>query len=139
MELPLPVLIAAAFLGLGLVLGVIMTLDLLSLLKEIGALESPTDLDHFKRVVKRQMYAALMTIVLAGCAAIALTVGFIQGSVEWTHTYPILALAGVYIVTGIWTKSVEARAKQIPTGNDEIQIERDRVVKVWMSRAFPDW
>jgi hypothetical protein len=50
------------------------------------------------------------------------------------------AVAWVAALSVVWVRHIrtEAGLKAMPVAED-LRAERDRVVKVWMTRPFPDW
>lgn len=112
--------------------------ELRRFLEEVPRLQSTYDLERFKRVVARQMYAALVQIVLLSGPVIMLLFGVVAGALSVRDIGYVLVPA--LIVLGVaWTqKDVERRARTIPAV-DELTESRDAVVETWFKKPVPDW
>jgi len=119
---------------------IVFGLELRALLERVPVVRSSTDLEDFKAVVARQMYATLGQIVL-GLGPFGVWawgrfgLGLLSGSDLLFATVPAMLLG----LPGLWNQGIEARAKQMPCDDPVLQAELDRVVRVWMRRPFPDW
>jgi hypothetical protein len=133
-----PALAAAGILLLAMVAAVALGLDLARFLSRVPALRSEDDLVEFRRVVSRQMYGALLMLAMAFASAAVIVAGTIAGAtrpIEWM----LLGIVGMLFgAVGLWTKSVERKAKVIAAEGDYAR-QRDAIVEVWMKRPLPTW
>jgi hypothetical protein len=100
---------------------------------------STVDIERMKAVVARQMYAALVQIVLLAAAPIAYVVGLARGELRPTDALYIIVPAAAVIVLSLGSKRVEARARALAAADEELARQRDRIVHTWMKKPFPDW
>ena len=132
-------LVADGLLLTGLLLGVAGTLDLRRFLARTPELGSVEDLQVFRRIVARQMYASLVVLTLAVATVAVVAYGFFQDLIGWSELRYVLGLGSLFVVVGAWCSAVEAKVKEIPAADDKLRAERDRLVATWRSKAFPDW
>lgn len=112
---------------------------LAGLVREVPRIASTSDLERFKRVVARQMVAALVQIGLLGLPALLLLVGFAARALTPGDVVYLLVPSAVMLVIGLAFKPLEARVKTLPTADDELRRQRDAVVRTWLSKPLPDW
>ncbi len=102
-------------------------------------LASSLDLENFKKVVGRQMRAALGQAVLLLIAPVCFFWGLMIHSLTPGDFVWILLPSVVVILVARSFRSLELKAWAIPAANDYLIGERDRVVKVWRTKPLPDW
>ncbi len=102
-------------------------------------LASSLDLENFKRVAGRQMWAALSQAVLLLIAPACFCWGLMIDSLTPGDFVWILLPSVIVILVARSFRTLELKAWAIPAANDHLTSERDRVVKVWRTKAFPDW
>jgi hypothetical protein len=103
------------------------------------AIRTYQDIVDFERVVARQMYAALMQILLLAIPGLLFAVGLIRKLlVPGDLLYILLPLVAV-IAMGVAMKGLEKRAQTIPTDDPILEERRNHIVKTWISKPFPDW
>jgi len=102
-------------------------------------LASSLDLENYKKVAGRQMWAALAQAGLLLIAPACFFWGLMIHSLTPADFIWILLPSVVVILVARSFRSLEQRAWSIPAANEYLTTERDRVVKVWRTKAFPDW
>ena len=107
--------------------------------REIGRLESTADIERYKRVVARQMVAALVQIALLAAPAIFFGIGIVTGVLAGSDLLYVILPAIVVIAAAARFRPVEAAARQIPAADEEIARQRDAIVHTWLKRPLPDW
>ena len=105
---------------------------------EVPRLASSHDLERFKRVVARQMYAALVQIVLLASPALVFFVGVVDGALSGSDILYVVIPAAVIIVIAQANRRDEARVRELPA-EPELAAQRDRIVRTWVRRPLPDW
>jgi hypothetical protein len=137
-ELLLGVMVALPLLAVANV--IVFGLELRAFVARVPIVRSSADLEDFKAVVARQMYAALVQIAL-GIAPFGVWawgrfgLGLLATPDLLFATVPAMLLG----IPGLWNRDVEARMKQTPCADTLLQAELERVVRVWMRRPFPSW
>jgi hypothetical protein len=141
MALSAAVMAVVAVLAVILGLGVLAGWRMRRFLAQTPALPSPEDLKHYRRLIAWDMYMALAMIALVVVAAIVLAASLYQGWLSRVEVLILLMPGGVILgtVRTLWTKPAEARVKEIPVSDEALREERDRLVKIWGSKPFPDW
>ena len=125
--------------GLALVNVILQGRNLREFLDRTPVLASSMDLENFKAVAGGQMWAALaqafLLLIAPGCFVWGLaTNNLTPGDFVW-----ILLPSVVVILIARSFRSIELRAWSIPTADEEMAAERDRIVRVWRTRPLPDW
>ena len=103
------------------------------------ALASSLDLENFKKVAGRQMWAALAQAGLLLIAPACFAWGLMINSLTPADFVWILLPIVVVILVARSFRSLELRAWSIPTADRYLATERDRIVKVWKTKPLPDW
>jgi len=102
-------------------------------------LASSLDLENYKKVAGRQMWAALAQAGLLLIAPACFFWGLMIHSLTPADFIWILLPSVVVILVARSFRSLEVRAWTIPTANESLTNERDRVVRVWRTKPIPDW
>ena len=102
-------------------------------------LASSLDLENFKRVAGRQMWAALAQAALLLVAPACFFWGLMIHSLTPADFVWILLPSVVVILVARSFRSLELRAWSLPAANEYLTTERDRIVKVWRTKPLPDW
>lgn len=129
-----------AALSFGAVLALWGWLQLRSFLASFDSINSQSEFDEFKRVVKTNMLLALAIMVLFGITIVLVASGFYFGAFGWTDLRsPLLILGLVCSSAGVKLTSAESQLKGIALNNESLRVDFDHVVARWTSSAFPDW
>jgi hypothetical protein len=107
--------------------------------RAIGRLQSTADLERYKRVVARQMSAALVQLVLLAAPPILFGIGAVTGLLGMKDLIYVVLPAVAVLLVAAGFRRVEAEARQIPAESEELARQRDAVVRTWLKRPLPDW
>lgn len=102
-------------------------------------LESTADLQRFRRVVGRQMYAALVQILLLALPPIIFFYGLTRKILTVGDLLLVVLPAAAIIVLAQLNRRHETRVRNIPAADPELERERDRIIRTWNRRPLPDW
>lgn len=120
--------------------GIIAAVDMTLFLSRTPELRTEADMDAYRRMVGRNMLAALVTLLFGVPALILVGVAFYMEYVNWCIlSLALIVTTALSLSLTFWTRSLETRLRSIPTADDEMDAERDRVVDVWHKRMLPDW
>jgi len=108
-------------------------------LKRTPTIATYQNIIEFERVVKRQMYAALLQIVLLVAPGIIFVVGLVRKVIAVDDVLYIVLPSLVIMAIGMAFKTLENRARSLPVHDPILEERRDHIVKVWNSKALPDW
>lgn len=108
-------------------------------LAETPRIENRAHLDHYKAVVKRQMFAALAPVVLLSIPTLLFFHGVFEEILSVGDLLYIIAPSLVIIGIGVVLKRVEKRARTQEVSDPGLLAERDEVNEVWIHKPFPDW
>jgi hypothetical protein len=103
------------------------------------AIASTIDIERLKEVVARQMYAALVQIVLLAAPTVVFFYGLFRGVLEVSDVVYIILPSAVVIVLASIYKKVESRVRTMSVTDDELRRQRDAIVETWVKRPLPDW
>ena len=104
------------------------------------AINSESEFDEFKRIVKVNMYIALAIIAIFGLAIVLAAAGLYLGVFSWTQLWLGLIIFGpLCMVGGIMMTVCENKLKTQIAVDASLREEFDRVVHRWTSSALPDW
>ncbi len=135
------ILLAAMLLSpaLAIVNALIQGRGLKQFLDTTPELASSLDLENFKRVAGRQMWAALAQAVLLLIAPACFFWGLMIHSLTPGDFVWILLPSVIVILVARSFRTLELKAWAIPAADDSLAGERDRIVKVWKTKPLPDW
>ena len=122
------------------IVGLFAFLQLDGFARSHASIDDVHGLDEFKRLVKMDMYFALLLM------AVGLTLGVLWGLGFWLGCtgMPVFTCAmGLFgplgIVMGIVLNRVERRLRELPVTNPDLQAEHERVIRRWKRSPLPDW
>jgi len=100
---------------------------------------SALDIENFKMVAGQQMRAALvqaaLLLVPPGCFFWGLMVGSLSpGDFVW-----ILLPSVIVILVARSFRKLELQSWSLPASDGRLATERDRIVRIWKTKALPDW
>ena len=93
----------------------------------------------FEKTVARQMYAALLQIVLLVAPGIVFVVGLVRGALAIGDVLFVILPSFVILALGVAFKHVENQVRSITATDPVLEERRDHIVRVWNSKPFPDW
>ena len=100
---------------------------------------STADVERMKTVVARQMYAALVQILLLAVSPVVFAVGLLRHVLHPGDVLFIVLPSAAVIVLSLASKRIEAAARSLDTPDDELRHQRDAIVHTWLHKPFPDW
>lgn len=107
--------------------------------RQVTSFTSTHEIERFKGVVARQMYAALVQIVLLALPPILFFVGLARGALEPGDVIFIIVPSAVVIMVAMLYKQTEKLVKSIPAQDDELRRQRDAIIHTWLKKPLPDW
>jgi hypothetical protein len=113
--------------------------QLKSFLERTPAFATYQDIVEFEKVVARQMYAALVQIALLVTPGVILVVGIIRGVLSAGDILYVVLPSFVILALGLAFKTLENKVRSIPVSDPILEERRDHIVKVWLTKPFPDW
>ncbi len=114
-------------------------LQLNAFLKRTPTFATYQNIVDFERIVARQMYAALLQIVLLVAPGVLFAVGLVRGALAIDDVIYVILPAFVILALGIAFKKLEHRAASIPVSDPVLEERRNHIVHVWNTRPLPDW
>lgn len=102
-------------------------------------LASTHDLERFKRVVARQMYAALVQLPLVIAPAAVYGLGLFSDVLVVRDIAYVIGPSLALLLLARQYKRLEADAQTLACADDLLRAERDRIVDTWRHKALPDW
>lgn len=131
----LPTVMYVVF-GLAIVNGVIAGAGVQSFPSRGKGITTQTDLEEFKAMARRQMYQALLQMVLLGAGCVIGLYGIFTGKLGLLL---VVALNGLVFVMGTAFKGLERRARSLPVDDPGLQAEYTRVCDSWLHKPTPDF
>lgn len=113
--------------------------DLKSFLARTPQLASTIDLEGFKAVAARQMWAALAQAALLLVAPACYVWGLVTKNLLPADFVWVLIPAVVVILVARSYRPLELKAWNLPAADGELEKARDAVVTCWRTKPFPNW
>ncbi len=113
--------------------------ELQRFLEKVPILASTRDLERLKVVIARQMYAALAQIVILGAPMIVFFIGFRSGDLSPADLVFIIIPSAIILLIASTHKKTEKQVQTMPTADEYLEKERDKLVETWLKKPFPDW
>lgn len=107
--------------------------------RAVRTISSTAEIEQFKAVVARQMYGALVQIVLLAVPPIVFFVGIVRGVLGPGDLVFVIVPSLVVIAVAVVYKRVEKEAQSIPVADDELRRQRDMIIHTWLKKPLPDW
>jgi hypothetical protein len=115
----------------------------LSALKKFLALnpriDSLSNMENLKEMVRKQMYQALLAIAFFGGMGVLGCIGIITGRLNSTQFVLFLILNGIVWGAGKSSKPIEQRAQNLSVSDPNLSDEYRSVCRTWMKKPFPDF
>ncbi len=118
------------------------TSGMMNLKKFIAQCPRITDLSQlslFKDMVRRQMYQALLQLVLLLGMTVVSVIGILRGRLSFVQFVMVLVLDGVVFYAGKQGKELEHRVQHMTVDDAEIKVQYREIVRVWNEKPFPDF
>ncbi len=139
MSYSLIVTLLAGLPSLSLLSGIVLMTELKRFMAGTPGIETEQDLEHFKKIVKHQMYAALLQIVLLGAPVFLFSYGIQKGILEFGDILFVIVPNSIVIALGLSLKKLEKKGQSISASTPELRSEVDSVVYFWKKKALPGW
>ncbi len=110
-----------------------------SFMDETPRIDTNADLEKFKDVVRKQMYAALLQIVLMGLPILIFLYGAVTGLMRFGDILYVIFPDAVVIIVGKALRKIEKKAQSLPVSSPELEKARDKIVYCWEKKPLPDW
>ncbi len=138
---PRTVLIGAMILlpAAGVVNGIVHGRLLRQFVRDTPAFRTYQDIVDFEHMVARQMYAALMQILLLALPGLLFAVGLFRKILGPGDFIYILVPAAAIFVMGKAFKGLEVRAQAIPAEDPILEERRQHIIETWIKKPLPDW
>lgn len=98
-----------------------------------------TALGQFQKVVARQMYGALVQLVLLIAPTFLYFIGIPTQILRFSDIILVIIPGAFLVVLGYLFKKVEAKACRIPAVGEDLDKQRLAVIKTWRTRPLPNW
>lgn len=113
--------------------------DLRGFLREHRRIASSVELQSFMGMVRKQMYQALVQIVLTVGMGVLSVLGILLGKISGFQFLIIIVLNAIVVWAGRRGKEVEHRARNLPADDPELKRQHSDICHSWRFRAFPDF
>lgn len=125
--------------GLALVNAAWQGRDLKVFLAGTPRLDSTNDLERYKAVAARQMYAALVQGALLLVAPACFVWGVVTQHLSGADFVWILLPSVMVLLVARSYRGLEQAMWTLPAADGELEAARDAVVRTWRTRPIPDW
>lgn len=109
------------------------------LVSDVRTLTSEYDMRRYRHEVRLQMYAALAQIGFLSTPILLLFYGAFSRRLRPLDVLYVIIPSVIVIIVGRIMKKTEQAAKNMPASTPELELERNRVVRIWDTRPLPDW
>ncbi len=128
-----------AIFGVTGLLYVVLAYDMLRFLSRTRQIRFPQEMESLKRLVARNMLAALAEILILLIACAALLGGAYEGLLGWSDAPVGLFLALVLIIGSRLTRRLEGKVRMVPVIDPFLRQEHEQVLHTWQYKQLPDW
>ena len=108
-------------------------------LERTPAFTTYQDIVEFEKVVARQMYAALVQIALLVAPWVVFIVGIVRKIITPSDIVYVVLPSFVILGLGVAFKKLENKVRSIPVSDSILEERREHIVRVWLTKPFPDW
>lgn len=127
------------FPSVSLISGIVLVANLKNFLNTTPRVESNMDLERFKRMVKRQMYAALLQIFLLGMPILIYGYGSFRGILDFGDVLYVVIPNTIIIIFSRLMRKHEVTGQTISSSTPELRSEVDVIINYWKKKALPNW
>lgn len=126
--------------AVSLIIAAVSAGTLKSFQKRCPKIVSESQLVDFKRLVKFQMYLALVSMPFLALPIPLFFVGMFLDQLQLFRDglYAALPSAAVFGAARL-LGGLEQAVRAMPVGNEALKPEKERVSAAWTGRALPDW
>jgi len=125
------------------IIGIINLFIALSAIKHFlnkqGQIETEYDMQCFKLMVKKQMYQALLQIIVLGIMGIIGLVGIVTEKLTGLDIFVFILLNVCNIVLGMYAKKFEKIARTLSVEDELFANEYFSICNTWIKKPFPNF
>lgn len=108
-------------------------------LSRYSSISSSKSLEDFKQMVRRQMYQALLQIILLGAVFILGSYGIISRKLSSMELLLLIILYGFLVVIGRICSGIEKQARSLPVSNGTLASEYKAICQSWVKKTLPNF
>jgi hypothetical protein len=124
---------------LGVINFIIALSSLKNFLSNTPSIKMIQDMDEFKGMVRKQMYQALLQIVILGIMGILVIAGILTGRLTFMEFLFTLGLNLIVFLLGLYGKKVEEEARSLRVEDKSLDEEYRSICYKWVKKPFPDF
>ncbi len=102
-------------------------------------IDSLSNLENLKEMVRRQMYQALLGIIFFGGMGVLGVIGIITRRLNSIEFVLMLVLNGIVWAAGKSGKPIEQRAQNLSVSDLNLRDEYKSICRTWMRKPFPNF
>lgn len=110
-----------------------------SFLSQDSSIRTYQSFESFKSMVRKQMYQALLQVIILGTMCVLGVLGIINGKLNSGGTLLFLLLNVINIFAGKWGKGFEKKARSLKVESPNLLDEYKTVCRTWFRKPFPDF
>ncbi len=114
-------------------------LQLRAFVRSHASISSRLELDDLKRVVKTDMFLAIVVVLIFGLIPVLGAFGLYCDLVGWSDLTALFILGPLCCLAGVKLMAVEKQVRNTPLENETLREEFDHVLRRWTSSTLPDW
>ena len=110
-----------------------------SFLSQETSIRTDQSLRSFKSMVRKQMYQAILQIIILGTMCVLGILGIINGRLNFTGFVIFLLLNVINIFAGKWGKNIEKQTRSLKVEDQKFLDEYKMICRTWIRKPFPDF
>ncbi len=110
-----------------------------SFLSQETSITTDQSLQSFKSMVRKQMYQAVLQLLILGTMCVLGILGIINGRLSFTGFVLFLLLNVINIFAGKWAKSIEKKTRSLKVEDQNLLVEYKSICRTWVRKPFPDF
>ncbi len=108
-------------------------------LSQDSSIRTYQSLESFKNMVRKQMYQALLQLIILGTMTVIGIVGMLTGKLNFNGILLFLLLNVINIFAGKWGKGFENKARLLKVEDPKFLTEYKSICRTWFRKMFPDY
>lgn len=125
--------------ALGIINLIVGVKGIRSFLSQDSSIRTYQSLQNFKIMVRKQMYQALLQLIILGTMTVIGIVGIFTGKLNFNGTLLFLLLNVINIFAGKWGKGFEKKVRSLKVEDQNLLDEYKTVCRTWFRKPFPDF
>ena len=125
--------------ALGIINLIVGVKGIRSFLSQETSIRTHQSLQSFKSMVRKQMYQALLQLIILGIMCVLGILGIINGRLNFNGTLLFLLLNVINIFAGKWGKGFEKKVRSLKVEDPNLLEEYKSVCRTWGRKPFPDF